>query len=122
MGYVDTPEKRDSYIEGLREFADFLEDNPEFSMDWVGDYINVYCHTEEVFKSQVKALGGKREKEFTNFSLYVNRKFTDGFTVKLMTDRDNVCERRKVIPVSTAKMEVEVEEDIFETDCAIVLE
>jgi len=108
-------------IKGLREFADFLEKNPDFEIGI--PRIGKYLPTKESWEKAIKSLGS-----FNKFSdsCYIGalKEFSGGLQLEVYTGKEITCRKvlkgykhidarpETVIPAEPAK-----EEPIYEWEC-----
>lgn len=94
MTTVDETTTRASEVaQGLHEFADFIEANPDF-LDVFGYHTSELIRyvTPDEFPAAVEALGGHRTKDARGEFFGVVRTF-GVLDVRICTDRDAVCEQ-----------------------------
>ena len=131
---------REQQIAGLREFADFLEQNPEVPMeDWrIG--ITYYTYDDEPVKQAARAVAGWDKIYSDNFldlamSFGRDPEMPDsdrnvGLRYVISVAREKVCEAKVVGKKVVKKRDpealkavpmIEVEEDIVEWECTPLL-
>lgn len=98
-----TADRRAEYIAGLRQLADLLEAHPELSMpssgSWSSDPIGIAefgTGQRERIAKWARLLPGKKSKELGGTSGEILRMLgrLRGLHIKVICDRDEVCERR----------------------------
>jgi len=115
--------KRNDVIQGLRDFADFLENNPEVKAPAAPNKYFVLVHTVQELVIATKLLGDAT-KGADDTSFYVERDFGT-FKVQYFLPRGNVCTAKTVtkitkmnrILVPAVTEEVDVEVEATEWDC-----
>lgn len=109
--------RRQQVVQGLREFADFLEAHPDapFSRNWLIEYVP----TREDLIKAARIMGSFDKKPDTDY-FGVNRNFGP-ITYRVYTERTKVCER-VVIGTRTVPAQAERTEDIVEWKCASLLD
>lgn len=81
----------DDLVKGLRELAEFLEQNPEFPCPYIGA-INIYVDCKEDLIDLAKVLG-TAEKGVVGDWFYLTRKFPGKISLEVNIARTKVCER-----------------------------
>jgi hypothetical protein len=125
--------KRMDLIVGLRELADFLEDNPEAPAYLFDGSVSLsyWCDSVDEMVDASCAIRGRLDKVMTPHSFMLRREFGDGLVrFQLSADRSTVCERKVVgtervketVPDAEAMaavpmVEVEREREIVEWEC-----
>ena len=115
--------ERNDVIQGLRDFADFLENNPEARAPVDPNRYFVRVHTVQELVIATKLLGDAT-KGADDTSFYVERDFGT-FKVQYFLPRGNVCTAKTVtkitkmnrILVPAVTEEVDVEVEATEWDC-----
>lgn len=130
MTVVDLDEAaHEAAIAGLRELADFIEDNPEFA-ELADTTLNLYVanwyeDADRQFADLARKLGGHRTKSANERYLHVTRMFGP-LEVSVFTNREVVCER-VVVGTETVEVpdpnaaKVTVEREIVEWECKSIL-
>jgi hypothetical protein len=117
--------ERKALIDGLREFAQFLEDNPEAPMPTAtaGGRYNVFLPSRAAFVAAAKAVGGKLDKKDYPELMVLRRQFGP-IEYDLNVKREQVCERvlvgTRTVPAVDAQPQHQ--EDVFEWKCGSLLE
>ena|SRR5260221_10778410 len=110
---MDT-DKSAAFIEGLREFATFLETHPEIELS--SQTYNVYASSKEELVAMAR--GTSWRKEYIG-DYFVLRKDFAGLRLDLYTNRETVCRAvvkgQRVVPAVEAQPERT--EDIIEWVC-----
>ena len=115
--------ERRKVIQGLRDFADFLENNPEVKAPAASNSYFVLVRTVQELVIATKLLGDAT-KGADDTSFYVERDFGT-FKVQYFLPRGNVCTAKTVtkitkmnrILVPAVTEEVDVEVEATEWDC-----
>lgn len=125
--------KNAEIIKGLREYADWLEANPDLPEIYVG---NAGVFRRDFTGDQIRNMVavaramGHAEKMYTDTSLHLNKVFSGDVRVSFVADRAEVCERVqvgvKVIPevVLEAREQTVIpahEEPVYEWRCEPLL-
>ncbi len=110
-------EERIEFVKSLREFADFLENNPGVPSP-NSAYLCSPVETAEELRAAVRVMG-RVQKDFSDKHVAVEKVF-GGIKYAVYTNRENVCERivvgKRIVPAVA-----EHEEDIVEWKCGTVL-
>jgi hypothetical protein len=89
-----TDEKRAETIKGLRDFADFLEANPEASVPFSGLLAMDFPQSKAEMATAAKGLGGHWEKtDRVDGQFQLKRNFGPWCEYRLSINREAVCER-----------------------------
>ena len=88
--YIDE-KGRKQFIAGLREAADFFENNPQLKVPLDRD-LTVYSVTGADLATFARAFG-KCDKVTDDFSFQLVHTLPSGFQLKTYTSRENVCKR-----------------------------
>jgi len=92
--FLDNPEKLENdFIQGLRDMADFLENNPHLIQYYGG--VAIHNFAEDVNELKVMATGGKWDKESSG-GYFTLRKDFGPHHISINAIRDEVCERVEV--------------------------
>lgn len=98
-------------IRGLRNFADFLEQNPEFQLVFLSTSVNI--ETKEELAKWARTLG-RTEKQDFGVVLSLRHKFSDTVWLDLDISREKVCKKvvtgTRVVPAKPATPEMTVED------------
>jgi hypothetical protein len=85
-------EERTAYVKALRDFATFLESNPDIPVPGSQNFFH-YTTDKELFKAGVKAIGSRGRKEFRD-DQWANYIVTIGpLEYCLFIARETVCQR-----------------------------
>jgi hypothetical protein len=87
--------RREEYIAGLREFADWLEAHPDFKMPWYGHTVNVFCDKVADFVEARRAAGLRDKTADPNYIMFA-QKFSGGWKLDININKEKTCERVKV--------------------------
>lgn len=120
------------YVESLRELADFYEQHAELEIPYEAEQVTVFAWTIGEEKRQlakfIRAFGSctKHYNKAFEGAFQLEKKFS-GITLRVLTERDRVCERvvlgtrvvpEQVIPASEEKIIPEHTEDDIEWLCS----
>ncbi len=112
---------RQELINGLREFANFLEMNPEAPLPTPGIFDVFMCSKSEMIAA-AKIIGGKLTKHDYLHVMCLRREFGP-IHYDLNIDREQVCEKivtgTRVVPAQPATLEHE--EEIVEWRCKPIM-
>ena len=118
-------ENRHEVITRLREFADFLEANPEAPAPWA-DCIrfDVFALSKQEFVRYAKVIGGHLQKVPGYSGVMVLRRLFGKIQYDINVAREQVCERVVVGKKTVAAVEAvpEHEEEITEWRCTSILQ
>ncbi len=113
---------REFMIAGLREFAEFLENNPDVPLPHVNPTFDVFVVTKAELVAAAKIVGGKLRKHDYGALMSLRREFGP-INYDLNISRSEVCEPvvtgKRVIPAVVARPERE--EDVIEWKCKPLL-
>lgn len=99
-----TAEHRANVISSLREFADWLETNPDVPVNaWETITWTHFAEDRDHLRALAKTLGGRLEKRGTGDFYEVRRQFGSVVSYQVLIPRAEVCER----VVTTETVEVE---------------
>ena len=114
--------KRQKFIDGLREFANFLESRPNYPTESF-EKLNLYVYADKLinFIGLVKALGSSK-KQFDDNQITVIKTFGDeeaGIFLQVFMNKEGLgCKKvvtgKRIIPAITIP---EREEETFEWEC-----
>ena len=112
--------ERQDFIQGLRNFAFWLEANPEIDAGYYGMYHSHYLDTKEKLLQYARIMApGNFSKNWTDSSVAITKDFGGRVKFEAYTRRDQICERvktgTKIIPARPAVPEKE--EETFEWRC-----
>lgn len=94
---------RQEAIDGLRAFADFLEQHPDSALPAAGDlYICDYQYSRDGLTKRARDLGGRWDKREGDTYFNLIRRFGP-VEYSIYTNREQVCER---VVVGTEEVEV----------------
>lgn len=111
-------EKRQPLIDGLREFATFLEQNPDVPTPYVSaPSFSYFVDTREEMQAFARMLGDT-EKEYINEYFYL-KKFFGPVRFDVNSYRSLVCEKR-IVGTKTIPAQPERTEQIVEWECASI--
>jgi hypothetical protein len=117
-------ENRHEVITRLREFADFLEANPEAPVPYAENIrFDIFAYTKEEFVKYAKSVGGKLDKKSYDGYMTLRRMFGK-IQYDINVAREKVCERVVTGKKLVAAVEAvpEHEEDITEWRCTSILQ
>lgn len=113
---MDKQNERDEVCRGLREVADFLEDNPEAPLP--SGQLGIWLSGGSNSKTALAAVArteGKWKKEYSAYAFTLSQMF-HGIRLAYMTSRGEVCERvvtgKKLIPLHTSTIEEHYEDEV----------
>lgn len=114
---------REGYISGLREYAQWLEDNPDVPTPTeYSRTIFLYMHGGKEEAATIARAAGNVSKQYAGDDFYMKREF-GGLTISWYWPRERVCERvqvgTKIEPAREAVPEREV--PVYEWTCEPVL-
>jgi hypothetical protein len=117
-------ENRHEVITRLREFADFLEANPEAPAPYADNIrFDVFALSKEEFVKYAKNIGGKLTKVHDYSSVMTLRRHFGKLQYDINVGREEVCERvvtgTRIVPAKEAVPEHE--EEITEWKCTPIL-
>jgi len=95
---VEDPEAkaRREFIAGLRDLADFFEQNPEIDKPYSGCTLTLYVSDKKKLAKYARAFG-HAEKVVDDYSFRLSKEFgTTGVKVETYSSRQSVCERVKI--------------------------
>ena len=99
-------------IDGLREFADFLETRPDLPFVTDPSPFNLFAATRDTLVAAVKVAGGKFEKNYGGEWFYM-RRFFGPLRFDIYAAREQVCEARvigkKIIPAIPERIVDDIE-------------
>jgi antitoxin component HigA of HigAB toxin-antitoxin module len=109
-----TKSSRETYTQGLREIADFLDAHPEVPLPYLSSFqtgnwentLDIYLVSEKGQKEKLAAIAramGHADKVMDGDKMRVFRRFA-GITLIAQASRDQVCER---VVIGTREIEVE---------------
>lgn len=112
-------ERADAFADSLRQFADFIEQNPSFT-EHIGSWSPyVYAKDRAQLATIIRTLGSCRKQYISN-SLYVEKDFGKHLELNVTINREKVCRKivtgTRVIP-ARAELIPERVEEIIEWDC-----
>ena len=118
-------DERKELIDGLREFADFLESHPGAPTPSLGRF-DVFCAFKEEFQNAIKAVGGKMEKQHEYQSVMALRRKFGPLEYDINISRSEICDKvvtgkRIVAAVPAVEAIPEHEEEVIEWKCGTVL-
>jgi hypothetical protein len=118
-------ENRHEVITRLREFADFLEANPDAPVPYAENIrFDIFALNKEEFVKYAKAIGGKLIKNHDYSGVMVLRRQFGKIQYDINVAREQVCERVVTGKKLVAAVEAvpEHEEDITEWRCTSILQ
>ncbi|GAB3863491.1 hypothetical protein GCM10028801_31240 [Nocardioides maradonensis] len=124
----------DQQVQGMKDAVAFLEKHahlptPAFGIYTSGAEIFWYFWASESAVLQRasiirRAIGGKWEKLYRGDTFELNQQITEHLQVRIITQRDQVCERRQigtetvVVPAVEAQPERTEERPVYEYECS----
>jgi hypothetical protein len=121
--------RKDEYVAGLRELADWLESRPELEkpVGMITILWPAYCVEDFAKLRRESGLTDKRDYAGTEISFF--RKFTGGHEAIVYCSKELTCERKKVgerviaaRPEQLIPAQPEQIEEVFEWECNSILE
>jgi hypothetical protein len=125
MSAVETQEmkERAAWIAGLRELADWLDQNPDIPYPgYAGQQFTVFAHTKQELAELARQVGGRFEKQVTDNWVMLRRTFGP-HCYEICIARQQVCERRVVGTREVPEVVIPAHKaEIIEWECLPILE
>ena len=111
--------ERQGLIDGLRAFADFLEQTPDAPTPYGSGQYDAFAYTKEQLNEFRVAVGGKLDKKATGDYFFLQKTFGP-INYDINIARERICEKivtgKRIVPAVPER-----EEDVVEWKCGEVL-